>query len=62
MYILFYKPPCGKWYVHSHKLYDTPLQADDAAKRFLAQGTPYAVLPVDVEELDEYCSSTTEGA
>jgi len=50
-YILFYRPPCGKWYVHSHKLYDSPAQADEAAGRFLHAETPRAVLPVDLNAL-----------
>jgi hypothetical protein len=52
-FILMYKPPCGLWYVHSHKLYDTEDQGRDAARRFLSPGTEYKLVPIDVEALDE---------
>lgn len=61
MYALLYKPPCGKWYVHSHKLYADPLQAEHAADKFLSPGTPYVAYQIDVEHLDEYCSTVNQG-
>lgn len=51
LYVLFYQPPCGRWYVHSHKLYPSAANAFDAAKRFLSPGTPIAVLPVGEKAL-----------
>lgn len=50
-YALLYQPPCGAWYVHSHKLYDSPEQADEAAGRFLHHTTPRAVVPIDLAAL-----------
>ncbi len=50
--VLFYKPPCGKWYVHSHKTYPSVEDAYAAAKKFLHPDTPIAVLPVDVDYLE----------
>jgi hypothetical protein len=42
-YALFYKPACGEWYVHSHKLYDTKKKAEAAAHKFLMPGQVYAI-------------------
>ena len=39
-FILLYQPPCGRWYVHSHKLYDTRMQAVEAINRFIHPETP----------------------
>lgn len=50
--VLFYKPPCGKWYVHSHKTYPSVEDAYAAAKKFLHPDPPIAVLPVDVDYLE----------
>lgn len=47
-FALFYRPPCGMWYIHSHKLYETPEKAHEAAKKFLHPDTLIFVLPVDV--------------
>jgi len=52
-YILLYKPPCGRWYVHSHKLYPTKAAAYEAAAKFLCPGTPYTTRPVNLAELDQ---------
>ena len=51
--MLLYLPPCGVWYVHSHKLYDSPDDARGGARRFLPQGTEYAIIAIDVSVLDE---------
>lgn len=53
LYALFYMPPCGKWYVHSHKLFLSTELARDAAKRFLSAGTPYVILPINLATLGE---------
>lgn len=44
--LLLYKPPCGKWYVHSHKLYASHLEAYEAAKKFLHPDTPFAITDI----------------
>lgn len=46
-FILFYKPPCGNWYVHSHKLYSSVRAGQAGARKFLTPGTMIAVLPLD---------------
>lgn len=51
-FVLFYKPPCGKWYVHSHKLYSDDAAANEAAVQFLPSGTPIAVVPILPDFLD----------
>ncbi len=51
-FILFYKPPCGAWYVHSHKLYPSAAAAEHAAGKFLAAGTPIAILNFNATWLD----------
>lgn len=61
-YLLFYKPPCGSWYVHSHKLYDTPEQARDSAKRFLHPDTEIAVHGISESVLDRYATAVSMGA
>lgn len=53
-YVLFYLPPCGAWYVHSHKLYDSEEEARDAARRFLRPGTSITVSPVSPETLNRF--------
>lgn len=60
-YLLFYKPPCGLWYVHSHKLYDTPEKAREAAKRFLHPDTEIAVHGICESVLDRYASEGKRG-
>lgn len=55
-YALLYLPPCGVWYVHSHKMFDTEELARQGARKFLPTGTEYAVIPVDVSALDETSS------
>lgn len=52
MFILFYKPPCGIWYVHSHKLYPSTDAAYEAAKKFLAPDTPISILSVSMDYLE----------
>lgn len=47
-YILLYMPPCGNWYVHSHKIYPSEAAAIEAAKKFIAPGTLIAVYPIIV--------------
>lgn len=51
LHVLFYQPACGGWYVHSHKTYDTPAQALEAARKFLPEGTTIAIFPVASIEL-----------
>lgn len=51
-YLIFYKPPCGIWYVHSHKIYPTLGAAKDAIKRFLPRGTPTAIRSIDLVALE----------
>lgn len=43
-FILLYQPPCGRWYVHSHKLYDTRMQAVEAINKFLHADTPTLIV------------------
>lgn len=50
-FALFYKPPCGRWYVHSHKLYPSVEAAEQAARAFLHFTTPFAVLFIDHRKL-----------
>lgn len=52
-YILIYKPPCGTWYVHSHKLYDSPEDLVIAAKKFLSPGTPVSGLAVSLTQCEK---------
>lgn len=52
-YVLFYQPPCGAWYVHSHKIYASAGDAAAAAKKFLAPGTPISIMKFNVSRLDE---------
>lgn len=52
--LLFYKPPNGKWYVHSHKLYGNAGEARAAAREFLSPGTPYALKAVQIDSLDAF--------
>lgn len=52
MFVLFYKPPCGRWYVHSHKLYESEGAARAAAARFLTPGTPISIATVAATMLD----------
>lgn len=53
-FILFYKPPCGNWYVHSHKLYPSVDAAYEAAKKFLHPDIPIAVKQVDTDYLETH--------
>jgi len=46
LFVLFYQPPCGKWYVHSHKRYPSAAAARLAAGEFLHPDTPYQVRSV----------------
>lgn len=50
-FLLFYQPPCGKWYVHSHKLYGSFDLARQAARKFLEPGTPISILPLRTDHL-----------
>lgn len=43
-HLLLYRPPCGKWYVHSHKLYPNQDEAADAAIRFLPPEVPFEII------------------
>lgn len=52
--VLFYLPPCGNWYVHSHKLYDTGDEAFEAAKKFLVPGTKFAPVTIDISRIDAH--------
>lgn len=52
LHVLFYQPPCGKWYVHSHKLYPSQDAATEAAGKFLSPGIPFAAVPVELGELN----------
>lgn len=52
-YVLFYQPPCGDWYVHSHKIYTSAGDAAAAAKKLLAPGTPISIMKFTVSRLDE---------
>ncbi len=52
-YLLFYEPPCGEWYVHSHKLYSSEEAARDAARKFLSPETPIAIVPIFMDMLDQ---------
>lgn len=45
-FVLFYQPPCGDWYVHSHKLYPSEEAARAAARKFLPVGTVIAIASV----------------
>lgn len=45
-FLLLYKPPCGKWYVHSHKLYMTVDDAYKAVCKFLHKGTPFQIIDI----------------
>lgn len=45
-FALLYQPPCGQWYVHSHKMYPTIDAADAAAEKFLHTETPRVVVPI----------------
>ncbi len=51
-YILLYKPPCGVWYVHSHKLYDSVEAARRAAIKFLHSDTPVYILPFSISRVE----------
>lgn len=51
-FILFYQPPCGTWYVHSHKLYATEAAAEAAAAKFLPPDTPISVAPISISWVD----------
>lgn len=53
-FVLFYQPPCGKWYVHSHKLYPTPDKAREAAEQFLSPGTPIAIVEMNLDVLEAF--------
>jgi len=52
MIALFYKPPCGQWYVHSHKLYSSYQEAKEAAAKFLHPETPICCLAINEDVLD----------
>lgn len=56
-FVLFYQPPCGTWYVHSHKLYDTEADAIEAAKKFLCANTPIYTMPVPVATFENYAKT-----
>lgn len=47
-YALLYKPPCGVWYAHSHKLYLSVSAAEDAVVKFLPAGTEYSIVAVNL--------------
>lgn len=49
LFALLYKPPCGEWYVHSHKLYDSREQAREKASKFLEPGVPIAIVEVGTQ-------------
>lgn len=56
-FLLLYKPPCGEWYAHSHKLYPDRATARAKAAKFLEPGTPISIVHVgygDVEQGVEY--------
>ncbi len=46
-FILLYQPPCGQWYVHSHKIYPTIDKANAAIERFISLGTPTKILNLE---------------
>lgn len=52
-YVLFYRPRCGDWYVHSHKLYSSEEKAREAAKKFLHPKTQISIMPMDTFPLVE---------
>lgn len=52
-FILFYQPPCGNWYVHSHKLYSSVEAGKTGAQKFLPSGTRIAVVPADIALIEE---------
>lgn len=54
-YILLYLPPCGRWYVHSHKIYPSPEAARAAAKKFLHPDVVISVAIIDLSCHDEDC-------
>ncbi len=54
MFILLYMPPCGEWYVHSHKLYTSVEQARDKAAKFLTPGTRIRIVELDALAGDEF--------
>lgn len=43
-FILLYQPPVGLWYVHSHKIYCSSEDAEDAIERFITPGTPTKII------------------
>lgn len=45
-FILLYQPPVGLWYVHSHKIYCSPADAEDAIERFITPGTPVKIINI----------------
>jgi hypothetical protein len=47
-WLLFYFPPCGKWYVHSHKIYESLAEAKEAAEKFLHPGTRFCIRSFDL--------------
>jgi len=49
MFVLLYKPPCGEWYVHSHKIYGNMEAARSKARKFLPRGTPIAILALEFD-------------
>jgi hypothetical protein len=51
-YVLFYQPPCGKWYVHSHKIYGSVQDAFTAAEKFLSSGTPISIIAIGEQALE----------
>lgn len=52
-FVLLYQPPCGKWYVHSHKLYPSIADGKIGAQKFLPPGTRIAIIPVDIALVEE---------
>lgn len=53
MVILLYKPPNGRWYVHSHKIYPSNDAAREAAREFLAPGTQISFRKVEAPWLEK---------
>lgn len=59
-FALFYLPPCGEWYLHSHKLYDSREVALEKALKFLPPGSIVSVQPVDIELLYDQATTLAE--
>ena len=53
MFVLLYRPPCGEWYIHSHKLYPSKEIARTRAQKFLPTGTPIAIIYFGDREIDQ---------